>query len=304
MDIAQHPSGTEGKDKFKAVYQRYYEERLRLLKVLEKEGLINAGNTKIELLSETDLYEAARKKKESLGISAEEDFMAKCEAVRPEILNYLISSGEIIRKCYGEDDRQWISSEDNPETWEQCQAKIMGTNEYKALRETGWQGLIPPEMRKYYLEKFRTIIGNANLKADDPILLFHVATYLSSTLTKHKSGTLTEGIAPGTPVLKVPIVRPVDGRPPSHQSLIPLRTLPKLKGWVGKRVSHNNRAAWLSMAVQGDSKLRLVDTDKFMEIPEELIVPVQIYMVGSDNGAGSYLVDTAILLSGLEKSAD
>lgn len=300
LDLAQHPSGEKGKDNFKLIYKKYFEDRSRLLKTLEKEGLINSGNTKIELLSEADLYESARKKEGPLHVSPEEDFLTKCEAIRPEMLNYLTSSGEIFKKLYGEDDRQWISSEDNIELWEKCQKLIKETNEYLALKETGWQGLIPPEMRKYYLEKFRTIIGNANLKADDQTLLFHVATYLSSTLAKYKAGTLTEGIPAGSPIIKVPLVRPVDGRPTTHQSLIPQRTLPKLKNGIGKKISTTNRAAWLSVAVQGNKKLRLIDTDKFTDTPEELIVPVQIYMVGPDNGAGSYLVDTAILLSNSE----
>ena len=297
LDIAQHPSGEKGKENFKAIYDKYFKDRMRLLKVLEKEGLINTGNTKIELFSETELYESASRRKGPLSISAEENFLATCEAIRPQILSYLTCSGEIMQACYGQDDHQWISSEDDFDLWEKCSKKITELEEYKALKETGWQGLIPPEMRKYYLEKFRTIIGNGSLKAEDPTLLFHVATYLSSTLAKHKAGTLTEGIAPGTPVIKVPLVRPVDGRPSSHQSLIPLRTLPNPKGSIGKKISNTNRAAWLSLAVQGDRKLRLVDKDKFIHTPEEYIVPVQIYMVGPDNGAGSYLVDTAILLS-------
>jgi hypothetical protein len=98
----------------------------------------------------------------------------------------------------------------------------------------------------------------------------------------------------------VPLVKPLDGRPPSHQSLVAQRTLPKVKGGIGKKISTTNRAAWLSMAVQGGDKLRLVDTSSFVDTPQELVVPVQIYTVGSDNGQGSYLVDTAILLSNRE----
>lgn len=301
LDIAQHPSGEKGKDNFNATYKTYFDDRMRLLKTLEKEGLINTGNTKIELLSEADIYGSNWKKEGSLYVppsfSSEDNFLATCERLRTEILNYLTISGAIFKKNYGEDDRQWISSEENIELWEKCKKMIVETNEYLLLKDAGWQGLIPPEMRKYYLEKFRTILGNANLKADDPMLLFHVATYLSSTLAKHKAGTLTGGIPVGTPIIKVPLVRPVDGRPSAFQSLIPQRTLPKVKGSMDKKVSNTNRAAWLSLAVQGDDKLRLIDTTKFTEIPEELIVPVQIYIVGPDNSAGSYLVDTAILLS-------
>ena len=296
LDIAQHPAGEKGKEDFKKVYKKYFEDRQRLLKVLEKGGLIKKGNTKIELLSETDLYESASQRREALTVSAEEDFLTKCESIRPEILNYLNCSGQIIIKFYGDDDHNWISSEDNPQLWEQCQKEIMELKEYKALKETGWSGLIPPEMRKYYLEKFRTIIGKAELKANDPVLLFHVATYLASTLAKHKGGTLTEGIASGSPIIRVPLVRPVDGRPSTHQALIPQRTIPNPKNGMRKKLSSSNRAAWLSVAVQGDSKLRLVDTSKFMETPEDLIVPVQIYLAGPNNGTGSYLVDTAILL--------
>lgn len=301
LDLAQHPSKEKGKDKFKSTYKKYYDDRLRLIRTLEKEGFINTGNTKIELLSETDLYKSILEKKESPSIQPEENFLAKCETIRPEILNYLVSSGEIIKKFHGEDDHQWTGSGDNHMLWEQCQKTILGTNEYAALKKIGWQGLIPPEMRKYYLEKFRVILGNATLKADDHTLLFHVSTYLASTLAKHKAGTLTEGIPPETPIIRVPLVRPVDGRPSTHQSLIPQRTLPKPRGSMGKKMSTTNRAAWLSVAVQGENKLRLVDTSTFAEIPEELIIPAQIYIVGPDNGAGSYLVDTAILLSDTEK---
>lgn len=300
LDIAQHPSGKEGAESFKAVYKKYFDDRRRLIDTLEKEGLINIGNTKIELLSEADLYGEAWKKKGSLYLPPEEDFLAKCEAIRPQMLNYLISSGEIFQRFYGEDDKQWMSTENNPDLWNKCQDAIRETDEYKVLTGTGWQGLIPPEMRKYYLEKFRCILGNAALETNNSNLLFHVATYLSSTLAKHQAGTLTEGIPAGTPIIRVPLVCPVDGRPSTHQSLIPLRTLPKPKGNMDKRLSSTNRAAWLSLAVQSANKLRLVDTPMVTDLPEELVVPVQIYVVGPDNGPGSYLVDTAIVLSDLK----
>ncbi|QQR78943.1 MAG: hypothetical protein IPJ68_01575 [Candidatus Moraniibacteriota bacterium] len=296
LDIAQHPLGKEGGEKFKSIYSKYYKDRKRLIDLLEQKGLINVGKTKIELLSESDLYKGSLEKKGD-SMSAEESFLGKCETVRPHILNYLTASGEIMDKLYGEDDKQWVSAEDDPQLWSRYQLLISETKECKDLLNTGWQGLIPPEMRKYYLEKFRCILGGADLRASDPKLLFHVATYLSSTLVKFQAGTLTEGIPAGTPVIRVPLVRPVDGRPSSHQSLVPLRTLPKVKGDMDKRVSHSNRAAWLSVAVQGNKKLRLVDTAEYAELPEELVVPVQIYMVAPDNGAGSYLVDTAIMLS-------
>ena len=297
LDIAQHPLGEKGAENFKSIYKKYFEDRKRLINTLEKEGLINIGNTKIELLSESDLYGETWKKKGSLYLPPDEDFLVKCEAIRPQIINYLTSSGEIFQKFYGEDDKQWLGTEDDPSLWNKCQDAIKETNEYKVLEATGWQGLIPPEMRKYYLEKFRCILGDATLKANDPNLLFHVATYLSSTLAKHQAGTLTEGVQAGTPIIRVPLVRPVDGRPSTHQSLIPLRTMPKPKGNIDKRLSSTNRAAWLSLAVQSANKLRLVDTSKVTDLPEELVVPVQIYVVGSDNGLGSYLVDTAIVLS-------
>lgn len=299
LDVAQHPAGESGKEGFKAVYKKYFDDRKRLINSLEKEGLINCGNTKIELLAESDLYGATWEKKGSLYLPPEEEFFKKCEAFREEILNYLTSSSEIFKRFYGEDDKKWISSEDDVELWNKAKTAIEETNEYKKLTETGWQGLIPPEMRKYYLDKFRCILGNAYLKSDDTNLLFHVATYLSSTLAKHQAGTLTEGISKGTPVIRVPLVRPVDGRPPSHQSLVPLRTLPKPKGNMDKRLSNTNRAAWLSMAVQSANKLRLVDTSKIVETPDEFVIPVQIYVVGADNGPSSYLVDTAIVLSNL-----
>lgn len=144
---------------------------------------------------------------------------------------------------------------------------------------------------------FRKILGDAHLVADDEKLLFHVATYLASTLTKHAAGTIVEGLEAGTPIIKVPLVKPVDGRPSIHQAIIPQRTLPKATGGLKKKISTSNRAAWLSVAVQGDKKLRLIDTSNFVGLPEELVVPIQIYTVGHDKGAGSYLVDSAILLT-------
>jgi len=297
LDIAQHPTGQAGKEQFKSVYKKYYEDRKRLLDTLEKEGLINTGNTKIELVSESDLYESVWKKSGAIAPNSEEDYLERCEKNRPEFLCYLASSGKIIQKYYGEDDQSWIASSENSELWEKCQNEIVNTPEFSAIRRMGWQGIIPPEMRKFYLEKFRTILGNANLKADDELLLFHVATYLASTLAKHTAKTITEGLPVGTPIIRVPLVKPLDGRPPSHQSLIAQRTLPKIKGGTGKQISTNNRAAWLSVAVHDNDKLRLVDTQTFIDTPRRLIVPVQIYTVGSDNGPGSYLVDTAILLS-------
>lgn len=297
LDIAQHPSGKDGKENFKSVYKKYFDDRKRLIDTLEKEGLINSGNTKIELLSEADLYGNIWQKEGSHYMPPEESFLAKCEAIQPDMLNYLTASGEIFKKFYGRDDKMWESSEENPELWNKVRSMVEESSEYKKLVEIGWQGLIPPEMRKYYLEKFRCILGNASLESDDTNLLFHIATYLSSTLAKHKAGTLTEGVPAGTPIIRVPLVRPVDGRSASHQSLIPLRTLPKPKGNMDKRLSNTSRAAWLSMAVQSANKLRLVDTSKIIETPEELVIPVQIYVVGADNGPSSYLVDTAIVLS-------
>lgn len=301
LDIAQHPDGREGGAKFKSMYRQYFDERKRLLRVMEENGLINTGKTKIELLSETELYAEILKKKGYGATSPEEDFLGKCEAIRPCMLEYLVSSGDIVQQLYGEDDHQWIGSEENVQLWQKCEDAIRATSAYQALAETGWQGLIPPEMRKYYLEKFRCILGGADLKANDTSLLFHVATYLSSTLAKHQAGTLTEGLPVGTLGIRVPLVRPVDGRPSSHQSLIPLRTLPQPKGkTMEKRMSSTNRAAWLSLAAQGANKLRLVDTAKFVQLPEELVVPAQIYVVGPSNGRGSYLMDTAIILPGAE----
>ncbi|MFA6548166.1 MAG: hypothetical protein WCT11_04510 [Candidatus Magasanikbacteria bacterium] len=300
LDIAQHPAGQTGKPRFKTVYEQYYADRQRLLRTLEKEGLINTGKTRIELLSESDLYESVWERSGFSALPPEEDFLEKCEKNRPEFLCYLFSSGRIIAKYYGEDDKGWVSSAENVELWEKCQREILDTPECAAIKKIGWQALIPPEMRKFFLEKFRTILGDANLKADDEKLLFHIVTYLSSTLAKHNSKTLTEGIPVGSPIIRVPLVKPLDGRPPSHQSLVAQRTLPKVKGGIGKKISTTNRAAWLSMAVQGGDKLRLVDTSSFVDTPQELVVPVQIYTVGSDNGQGSYLVDTAILLSNRE----
>ncbi|MFA5841129.1 MAG: hypothetical protein WC847_02575 [Candidatus Paceibacterota bacterium] len=300
LDIAQHPSGERGAENFKTIYKKYFDDRERLICTLEKEGLLNTGNTKIELLSEADLYGQVWKKKGSLYLPPQEDFLTKCETIRPHILNYLISNTEILQKFYGENDKQWIKSEEDPDLWKKCQETIKGTDEYnKALTVAGWQGFIPPEMMKYYLEKFRCILGNATFKANDPKLLFHIATYLSSTLAKRHAGTLTEGVPAGSPIIRVPLVRPPTGTPPSFQSLVPLRTLPKPKGNMDKRLSSTNRAAWLSVAVQNANKLRLVDTSKVTDLPEESVIPVQIYVVGPDNGLGSYLVDTAIVLSDL-----
>lgn len=300
LDMAQHPEGKTGKQRFKAVYGQYYADRQRMLNTLEKEGLINTGNTRIELLSESDLYKSVWERSGFTALPPEEDFLGRCEKYRPDFLSYLVSSGRTIARYYGEDDKDWISSTENVELWEKCQREILGTSECATIKQNGWQALIPPEMRKFFLEKFRTILGNANLKADDEKLLFHIATYLSSTLAKSNVKTLTEGVPVGAPIIRVPLVKPLDGRPPSHQSLVAQRTLPKIKGGIGKKVSTNNRAAWLSMAVRAEDKLRLMDTDSFIDTPQELVVPVQIYTVGSDNGAGSYLVDTAILLSDRE----
>lgn len=297
LDIAQHPLGAKGESKFKWTYRTYYNDRARLVAALEAEGLINRGNTKIELVSETDQYRRIWKKKGSEHFQPEYDFLAKCEQVRPAIVNYLISSGEAIGRFYGPDDNSWQSSTDNPQLWADCEREILARPESSKLKEVGWSGLIPPEMRKYYLAKFRNIIGQADLKANDPLLLFHVATYLSSTLVKSKAGTLTEGLPEGAPIIKVPLVKPVDGRPPTHQALVAQRTLPNPEGPLGKRVSNTNRSAWGSVAVFGDKKLRLVGVEEFLRTPAELVVPADVYMVGPDNGAGSYLVNTAIVLS-------
>lgn len=301
LDRAQHPEGDKGVTKYKSVYEQYYKNRLNLLKTLQAEGLINTGATKIELLSESELYESVYKKAGVTDKVPEDDFFEKCERYRQEMLSYLTASGDIIRKYYGQEDQYWNSSIDDEQLWDKCKKEIINSPEYSGIASTGWQGLIPPEMRKYYLEKFRKILGNANLAANDEMLLFHVATYLSSTLAKHNAKVLTEGLNAGAPVIRVPLAKPVDGRPPTHQSLIPQRTLPKLKGKTSKKVSNSNRAAWLSVAVQGDSKLRLVDTKDYLDTPPELIVPIQIYTVGPDNSPKSYLVDSAIMLSGAKK---
>jgi len=297
LDIAQHPDGKAGIEKFQGVYKGYLNDRLRMIKVLEEHGLINTGRTKIELLSETDIYGDIWKKIGSPRRNPEEDFITKCEISRPIFLNYLTISGDIFKKKYGPDDSLWQSSTENPELWDECQKEIMGTQEYKDLKISGWQGLIPPEMRTYYLNKFRQILGQPNLSADDQTLLFHVATYLSSTLEKYKAGVLTHGIADGTPIIKVPLTRPVDGRPQSHQALVPQRTLPEPQNKsLSKRISNCNRSAWGSLAVHSNSKLRLMETKEFLRIPEENIIPAEIYMIGPDRGKGSYLAETAFII--------
>lgn len=154
LDIAQHPSGKSGTDHFKSIYEKYINDRLRLLCTLEKEGLINTGATRIQLLSESKLYKSTLKNSTKDHTLHEEDFFTKCEKNRHEFLCYLVVSGNIIKKYYGSDDQNWISSDEDQNRWEKCKKEIQETAEYSAIKLIGWQGLIPPEMRKYYLEKY------------------------------------------------------------------------------------------------------------------------------------------------------
>lgn len=298
LDIAQHSEGQQGMERFQGVYKTYFNDRQRLLSVLAEKGWINTGNTRIDLLSESIIYEKIWKQIGSSHSRPEYDFLARCEVSRPKILNYLLSSGEVFKNIYGNDDQHWPGSSEQPHLWEECLKGIEGSSECKVLQETGWSGLIPPEMRSYYLAKFRQILGRPELAADDPLLLFHVATYLSSTLEKAKAGTLTHGLPEGTPIIKIPLVRPVDGRPPTHQALVAQRTFPEPQSKsLAKKVSNANRSAWGSVAVHADGKLRLMDVGEYIKIPEESVIPAQIYMVGPDKGQGSYIADTAIITS-------
>lgn len=301
LDLTQHPSGSqaEAQSRFQTIYKRYLDDKVRLIQELAKAGLINAGNTEILLQSETALYRSIWETKGAPGHGPEYDFLAKCEAVRPAIVNYLLTSTEIFTRHYGNDDASWKSSTEDPETWSLCERLIKETPEYRQLQETGWQGLVPPEMRAYYLAKFRQILNNPDLAATDPVLNFHVATYLASTLEKFKAGTLTAGIPNGTPMIKVPLVKPVDGRPSQFQALVAQRTFPQLGGPLRKKVSSTNASAWSSVGVFGDKKARLLHTDEFLNVPEELVVPATVYCLEPNRGGGvgPRLVDTAIILS-------
>ncbi len=295
LDINQQPNGDQRRLEFQQVYQQYFEERKRIIELLSRCGLVSHGQTAIHLLQESSVFHQIWEENRLSGESSQDFFLSECEQVRPVFIDFLRASTDIIVRYYSENDERWDETICSTDA-QQCKSEIEALPEFAALEAIGWKGSIPPEMRMYYLRKFREVIGDINLKPTDELLLYHVATYLSSTLVRNRHQTLTHSLQPETPVIKMPLVKPVSGRPLSHLALVPQRTLPYINSGRGKKlVSHNNASPWSCIAGIGGKKLRVVRVCDLS--PEDLdrIVPAQVFVRGPDNGP-LYLAETALMM--------
>ncbi len=157
--------------------ERYWDT----LKQLHTDTEAQFGHNPIHLVREESIMA-------SLGVSLD-DFRNRAEAHRLRFHEYLFESDEIMTEFIQATPYQ---------TWDEARRQLgeaypgfvqgfadkalLSLSSFKALQEQGWQGVIPPEMREFYLGR---IANNAhNIGEGREAWMTYMARYYGSTLLK------------------------------------------------------------------------------------------------------------------------
>lgn len=162
------------------------------------------------------------------------DFMQEAERLKPLFKAYLRDSDDlmeehIIYSPYG----TWAQAQrelgDGYQTYwkEFAEANLAGLESYKTLTEEGWNGYIPPEMRDFYFQRFRTNAQTVEDTYDG--LVDHLARYDASALAKVHLRT-ARTLLPGenfnlNSALKLSLIKFPPGVPSSYDAVLQMRAI-------------------------------------------------------------------------------
>lgn len=216
------------------------------LKQLHKDAGDQFGHNPIHFVREQDIMS-------KLGVDLSQ-FRDRADGHRIRFEEYLTDSEEVLEACLArtpyeswEEARNQLKANYPEFLDEVAGGALRSLPSFKALQEHGWEGIIPPEMREFYLRRFaQNVNGIAPNRA---ARLAYMARYYGSTLVKaqlRSPATEMDGIDEAhnyTPqvALKLALLGLAPGIPTAFQDAYQMRAIANLpkRGGVD-----NSTAPW------------------------------------------------------------
>jgi hypothetical protein len=187
------------------------------------------GREVIHLVKETNMLELT-------SVKTSPEFIKECRKVEPLFKAYLEESQQLM------DDfiqnfttfESWDAARKNlgaeyANFWEDfANQHLRGLDSWKNLQAAGWNGLVPPEMRAFYVDRFATNANNSGSTIEE--LREYMAHYYASTLVKSRLKTPYLDI-PGEEhfnpkqAVKLAFIGLAPGIPPDFRDAIQMRAV-------------------------------------------------------------------------------